>query len=211
MLKSIIYVALSSLLAATSVFAQDSAQESANLFTIRPKVATSAIFNVPIVAIAKNVRVSQAINKQIIAQVMAHLDYISVPVVTSSSIQYVVDNLATIANIDANQGVQGLNYTVIYNKNNQLVLNIDFKHDIAIAEKHEYDLAFDLLTGKTIAITDIADLNELTDFDIFASIHAGGTRNHKNTSGNKITSDSNKINSVKLKSTANNVASLSTF
>jgi hypothetical protein len=163
------------------------------------------------VAIAKNIRVSQTINKQIIEQIMAHLDYISVPIVTSSSIQYVVDNLATMANIDAKQGVQGLNYTVIYNKNNQLVLNINFKHDIAVAEKHEYDLAFDLLTGKAIAITDLADLNELTDFDIFASIQAGGTRSHKNTSGNKTTFDAGKTNRAKSKSIAQNIASLATF
>jgi hypothetical protein len=211
MLKPIFFAALSSLFAATPLLAQESAQQSAHLFSIQPKVATSTTFNVPIVAIPKNIRVSQAINKQIIQQIMAHLDYISVPMVTSGSIQYVVDNLATIANIDAKQGVQGLSYTVIYNKNNQLVLNIDFKHDIAIAEKHEYDLAFDLLTGKAIAITDIADLNELTDFDFFASTSTGGTRSHKNTNGNKTGFNTAKINAQKNKNMAQTISSLSTF
>ena len=169
MLKPLIFVALSSLLGANSVIAQSSVM----LFNISPKVATSAKFKVPMVAIPKRIRVSQNINKQIIAQVMAHLDYISVPVVSNGSIQYVVDNLATIANIAPQQGVQGISYTVIYQTNDQILINIDFKHDIAISEKHEYDLAFDLHTGEQIAITDLADLNELTDIDIFMTNKIG--------------------------------------
>lgn len=211
MFKPIIYVALSSLLGATPIFAQDAVQESANLLCIKPKVATAAIFNVPIVAIPKKIRISQAINKQIIEQIMAHLDYISVPVVTNGSIQYVVDNLATIANIDAQQGVQGLSYTVIYNKNNQLVLNIDFKHDIAVAEKHEYDLAFDLLTGKAIAITDIVDLGELTDFDIFASTSTGSTGSHKRVASPKTAFDSRKSKKVQSRNVMQPTSSLATF
>ena len=163
MFKPFIFVALSSLLSATASVGQSNAL----LFHISPKVATSGKFKVPMVAIPKRIKVSQAINKQILAQIIAHLDYISVPVVSNGSVQYVIDNLATIANIDPEHGVQGINYTVLYKTDEQILISLIFKHDIAIAEKHEYDLAFDLNTGEQIAITDLADLNELTDIDIF--------------------------------------------
>ena len=187
MLKSLFFVVLSFLLGATSAVAQS----SATLFNISPKVATAAKFKVPMVAIPKHIRASQNINKQIIAQIMAHLDYISVPVVSNGSIQYVVDNLATIANIDPQQGVQGISYTVIYQTNDQILININFKHDIAISEKHEYDLAFDLTTGEQIAITDLADLNELTDIDIFMTNHIGRNAVSASTLGATKTTNTN--------------------
>jgi hypothetical protein len=179
MFKPFIFVALSSLLGATASVAQSPAL----LFHISPKVATSAKFKVPMVAIPKRIKVSQAINKQILAQIMAHLDYISVPVVSNTSVQYLVDNLATIANIDPEHGVQGINYTILYQTDEQILINIIFKHDIAIAEKHEYDLAFDLNTGAQIATTDIADLNELTDIDIFMTNNIGRKTHTNNTIG----------------------------
>jgi hypothetical protein len=179
MFKSITVVALSSLLAATTTFAQENAQ----LLSLSPKVASSAKFRLPIIELktanntSSGVNVAQIVNQQILDQVLEHLDYAGIPMLTYGSTQYMMDNLATLANIAPNQGVQGLDYTVLYNKDNQIVLTLTFKHDDALAEKKNYEFAFDLTTGRKIAVTDIADLAELTNIDMFAPSQTGSLNN----------------------------------
>jgi hypothetical protein len=157
MLQFIFRTGLLSLFGLSSAMAQN----IATVRTMNPTVKTTQKYNFPIVELAKNQGTAAEINEEIILDMSLRLEEMQLPMMTQSTIQNLLDNLATYAKTGSEKVLTQISYQVLYNKNNLLSLKIVLENENNRADDRDFYYNFDLRSGARLTLADVIEPTQM--------------------------------------------------